>query len=40
MHPNSGAIFLSVINDLERIADHMMNISNSIKDYAKIRKTK
>lgn len=32
--PTSGAIFLSLISNLERIADHMENIANSIKDYS------
>lgn len=36
----SGALFLSLISNLERIADHMMNIFNSIKKYVKKPKTK
>lgn len=31
----SGALFLSLISNLERIADHMRNIYNSIRKYAK-----
>ena len=34
--PASGAVFLSLISNMERIGDHMTNIANSIKDYAKI----
>ena len=34
--PSNGAIFLSLISNMERIGDHMTNIANSIKDYAKI----
>jgi phosphate:Na+ symporter len=36
--PVTGAVFLSLISNLERIADHMVNICNSIKDYAKKQK--
>lgn len=31
----SGALFLSLISNLERIADHMRNIYNSIRKYTK-----
>lgn len=33
--PESGAVFISLINNMERIGDHMTNIANSIKDHAK-----
>ena len=29
----NGAIFLSLLNDLERIADHLFNMAKSIKEY-------
>lgn len=32
--PESGAIYLQLSGNLERIADHMMNIANSVKNYA------
>lgn len=31
--PESGAIYLQLSGNLERIADHMMNIANSVKNY-------
>lgn len=31
--PDAGALFLSLVNDLERISDHMQNIALSIQDY-------
>lgn len=31
--PSSGTLFISIVSDLERVADHMVNISISIKDY-------
>jgi phosphate:Na+ symporter len=31
----TGAIFLQVAADMERIGDHMHNISNSVKEYTK-----
>ena len=31
----NGAIFISLVNNLERIADHMTNISHSITSYTK-----
>lgn len=34
--PESGALFLSLISNMERISDHMTNIAVSIKDYAKM----
>lgn len=36
----SGALFLSLISNLERIADHMRNIYNSIRKYRKRTKPK
>lgn len=33
--PANGAIFISLVNNLERIADHMTNIAMSIKTYAR-----
>lgn len=38
--PINGQIFFSLISNMERIADHMTNISHSIKDYAKNPTTK
>ena len=35
---DAGTVFLSIGNDLERIADHLTNIAYSIKDYV-IKKT-
>ncbi len=32
--PEAGAIFLQLALNMERIGDHMKNISNSVKDYA------
>lgn len=32
--PESGAIFLQLALNMERIGDHMTNIANSVKDYA------
>lgn len=32
--PEAGAIFLQLAIGMERIGDHMKNISNSVKDYA------
>ncbi len=32
--PEAGAIFLQLAITMERIGDHMKNISNSVKDYA------
>lgn len=32
--PESGAIYLQLSGNLERIADHMVNIANSVKNYA------
>lgn len=32
----NGALFISLISNMERIADHMTNIAHSIKDYAKL----
>ena len=29
----NGAVFLSLLNDLERIADHFFNVAKSIKEY-------
>ncbi len=29
----NGAVFLSLLNDLERIADHLFNMAKSIKEY-------
>lgn len=29
----NGAVFLSLLNDLERIADHLFNVAKSIKEY-------
>ena len=29
----SGAVFLSLLNDLERIGDHFFNMAKSIKEY-------
>ena len=29
----NGTIFLALLNDLERIADHLFNVAKSIKDY-------
>lgn len=31
--PDAGALFLSLVNDLERISDHMQNVALSIQDY-------
>lgn len=31
----SGAVFLSLVSNMERIADHMMNVAKSILSYAK-----
>lgn len=33
--PDSGALFLSLVSNLERIADHMINICKSIDGYAR-----
>ncbi len=33
--PEAGAIFLQLAITMERIGDHMTNISNSVKDYAR-----
>ena len=32
--PESGAVFLQLALNMERIGDHMTNIANSVKDYA------
>ena len=29
----NGAVFLTLLNDLERIADHFFNVAKSIKEY-------
>ncbi len=31
--PENGALFLSLISNLERIADHMLNVAVTMKDY-------
>ncbi|NCA67691.1 MAG: Na/Pi cotransporter family protein, partial [Clostridia bacterium] len=31
----SGAVFLSLVSNMERIADHMMNVAKSITAYTK-----
>ena len=30
---NTGAVYLSLVSNLERISDHMQNIAKSITDY-------
>ncbi len=32
----SGAVFLALVSNMERIADHMMNVAKSILSYAKL----
>lgn len=36
----AGALYLNMSNDLERVADHMCNIADSIKNYADIKSKK
>ncbi len=37
--PETGALYLSLANDCERIADHITNIANATKSFAKPKKT-
>ena len=36
--PETGAVYLNLSSDLERISDHMINIANSVRNYATIEK--
>ena len=33
--PESGAIYLQLAGNIERIADHMVNVAKSVKSYTK-----
>ena len=38
-NPETGALYLSLANDCERIADHLTNIANATKSFAKPKKS-
>ena len=37
-NPETGALYISLANDVERIADHITNIANATKSFAKPKK--
>ena len=37
-NPETGALYISLANDVERIADHVTNIANATKSFAKPKK--